>query len=125
MPEPMMDERLAAYLGARFEEHRREIEQAWPVFEAAMGEFVDAHRGDATLGAFVARMVRETAVAAFVRGTMHAAGKPYLEIVQPGDGVMFGQAVETCRMAPDLYPAFALFDGRNTEPDDETGEGER
>lgn len=110
-----MDEGLRRYFAARDEKRRREAERAYPAFEAAMGGFVDAHRGDQTLGGFIARLVKEMATAAYVQGVRHAGGPT------PDGGEIFARALEPVRTWPDLYPAFALFDGRETN---EEGEGE-
>jgi hypothetical protein len=110
-----MDEGLLRYFAERDEQRRREIEQAYPAFEAAMGGFVDAHRVDHTLGAFVARLVKEAAVAAYVQGVRHAGGPT------PKGNEIFARALEPIRTWPDLYPAFALFAGHATN---EGGEGE-
>jgi hypothetical protein len=58
-------------------------------------------------------------VAAYVRGTMHAAGVPHGNLKQPSDGVMLHQARETTQSMFELYPAWALLDGRvETEGED-------
>lgn len=53
----------------------------------------------------VAVLVRETAVAAFVRGAMWDDPRG-----MPGDSEILRQARETARTFPDLYPAWAYID---------------
>jgi GTPase len=106
-----MDEGLLRYFAEREEQRQQETAEAWPAFEAAMTEFVDAHRVDHMLGAFMARMVKEAAVAAYVQGVRHAGGET------PKGDVILARALEPIRTWPDLYPAFALFDGRGTNED--------
>lgn len=103
-----IDEGLLRYLAAREEQRQQEIAETWTVFESAMTEFVDAHRVDHALGAFMARMVKEAAVAAYVQGVRHAGGET------PKGDVILARALEPIRTWPDLYSAFALFDGRGT-----------
>lgn len=106
-------EGVLRYLAAREQQRQHEIENAYPELEAALTAFAAEHRDDPGLLVLLARMMREIAVAGFVRGTMSAAGKPWSEIQQPHDSVMLHSALETIRSMSDLYPAFALFDGRN------------
>jgi len=113
-----MDEGLLRYFADRDEQRRQEIEQAYPRFEADMRAFVEAHREDATPGGFVARLVRETAVAAYVQGSRHAPRRPLRDTADPGDNEIFARALEPIRAWPDLYPVFALFDGHESEPDE-------
>ena len=105
-------EALADYLTAREEQREREIAAALPDLERAMAVFVEAHAGDPSLGRFLARLVRETAVAAYVRGGLRMGAPP------PGDSVMFHAALETARSNEDLYPAWRVFDGRHLEEGD-------
>lgn len=107
-----IDDGLSRYLAAREQKRERDIESAYPDLEAALTAFVASHREDPGLPVLLARLMREMAVAAFVRGTMHAAGVPYSQIQQPRGAVMLHAALETIRSMEDLYPAFALFDGR-------------
>lgn len=111
---PAIDEGMARYLAARDQRRQQEIEAAYPSLEAALSAFVAGHRDDPGLPVVLARMLREMAVAAFVRGTMHT-GVPYREIRQPPDAVMLHEALETIRSMDDLYPAFSLFDRRHGE----------
>lgn len=114
-----IDDGLLRYLAARDQERQREIENAYPNLEAALTAFVAEHRDDPGLPVLLARMVREMAVGGFVRGAMHAADVPRGELQQPRDTVMLHAALETIRSMDDLYPAFALFDGRGAPRDDE------
>lgn len=106
---------LARYLEAREEQRRHEIAEAYPALERQMAGFLEVFAADENLPAYVARMVWETAVAAYVRGRMHAGG---IGTPPPKDGVMFFEALETVRANDDLYPAWRVFDGRNEDDDD-------
>lgn len=105
-----MDSRIARYFEARQREREQDIAASLPRLAVDLRDYLNAHRDDAGLPALLARMVRETAVAAFVRGTMHAGG---VDVQQPKDSVMFHAALETLRGMPDLYPAWERFDGRD------------
>lgn len=103
---------LAGYFAARAEQRQHEVAEALPQLEERMAVFLDEHATDASLGKFIARMIREVAVAAYVRGGMHGRVEP------PGDSVMLFEALETIRSMGDLYPAWRVFDGRNEEEND-------
>lgn len=112
--------RLLCYFTKREEQRQHDIEQAWPTLQADIAGFIGRHRDHPVFAAVVAKLVRELAVAAFVRGTMWAAGVPVSELKQPADSVMLHQARETTRSMFELYPAWALLDGRTeTEEADE------
>lgn len=113
---PEIDEGLLRYLTAREEQHQRETAEAWPKLERDVEAFVAAHPNDPGLPKLMARLIREVAVAAFVRGTMHAAGRSLMEAVIPPDPVIVAQALETCRSMD--YAGFRIFDGRSGEDDD-------
>lgn len=83
--------------------------------EQRMAEFLAANRDRPGVGDFLARMIRETAVAAYVRGTMHASPG---RVDAPKDSVMLSEALETIRSMDDLYPAWRVFDGRQLEEGD-------
>lgn len=109
---PEMDARLLQYLAAREADRQQAIERAQPELETALAAFIDRYRDDPGLPVLLARMLKECAVAAFVRGTMRAGG--WNEQL-PEDSAMFYQALETLRSMSDLYPAWRLFDGRDSE----------
>lgn len=114
---PDVDEGLLRYLAAREEQHQRETEEAWPKLERDVEAFMAAHPGDPGLPKLMARLIREAAVAAFVRGTMHAGGRSLTEVVIPPDPVIVAQALETCRSMD--YAGFRIFDGRGGEVGDD------
>lgn len=116
-----LEDQIVRYLGAREQQRQQEIENAYPQLEAALTAFAAEHRDDPGLPVLLARMIHEVAVTGFVRGTMFAAGKPFSQIRQPRDVEMLHAALETLRSVPDLYPAFAFFDGRVPE-DEELGD---
>jgi hypothetical protein len=63
----------------------------------------------------VAVLVRETAVAAFVRGTMWSND---VAVPVPSDSEMMRQARDTARMNPDLYPAWSVLDRAHVDGDE-------
>lgn len=103
---------LARYFEAREEERQHEIAEAYPALERQMARFLEVFADDENLPAYVARMIWETAVAAYVRGRMHASG---IGTPPPKDSVMFFETLETVRAHDDLYPAWRVFDGRHNE----------
>lgn len=112
-----IDEGLLRYFAAREEQHQRETEEAWPKLERDIEAFMAAHPTDPGLPKLMARLIREAAVAAFVRGTMHAGGRSLMEVTIPPDSVIVAQALETCRSMD--YAGFRIFDGRGCEDNDE------
>lgn len=106
---------MARYFEAREEQRQHDVAEAYPALERQMAGFLEAFADDEQLPVYVARMIRETAVAAYVRGRMHAGG---IGTTTPKDSVMFFEALETVRSHDDLYPAWRAFDGRNEEDDD-------
>lgn len=114
---PEFDEGLLRYLTAREEQHQRETTEAWPKLERDVEAFMAAHPGDPGLPKLMARLIREAAVAAFVRGTMHAGGTSLMEVVIPPDPVIVAQALETCRSMD--YAGFRIFDGHGGEGADD------
>ena len=116
MPEASFQERLLAYFTTRQEQRERDIASALPELERQMTEFVAAHTGEAGLPIVLARMIREAAVAAYVRGTMYANPT---RVGPPKDDVMLFEAMETIRGNSDLYPAWRIFTSRQLEDDDD------
>lgn len=112
---PEVDEQLLVYFAARQRQRDQAIEQAWDTLQADIAGFLERYAGHDALPFAVAKLVREMTVAAFVRGTMYAAGTPFHEIVQPSDPVMLYQARETIISMPDTYRTWALLDGRLNE----------
>lgn len=78
---------------------------AWEAFIGEVSALMDRSRYPPHV---VARLIRETAVAAFVRGAMWG-DRPV-----PGDSEMMRQARETAQEMPDLYPAWRALE-RNTQ----------
>ena len=104
---------LANYFAAREEQRQQEIRDALPQLEEQVRTFLTAHAADSSLPQFLARLIRETAVAAYIRGGMHGRVEP------PADSVMLFEALETIRSMGDLYPAWRAFDGRDEEENDD------
>ena len=116
---PEVDERILAYFAARQQQRNEAIEQSWEKLQADIAGFLELYAGYEALPFAVAKLVREMTVAAFVRGTIHAAGTPFHEIVQPSDSTMLHQARETVTSMPDIYRTWALLDGRLGEETDD------
>ncbi len=108
---------LLDYFAAREQQRQHDIDQAWPQLQADIDGFVTRFRDSPDLAGGVAKLVRELAVAAFVRGTIHG---PFVRADAPTDNFMLHAARETTQSMSDLYPAWALLDGRTeTEEDDD------
>ncbi|ACU71888.1 hypothetical protein Caci_2979 [Catenulispora acidiphila DSM 44928] len=116
---PDVDEQMLAYFAARQHQRDQAVERAWETLQADVAGFFEQYAGHDALPFAVAKLVREMTVAAFVRGTMHAAGTPFHEIVQPSDPMMLYQARETVTSMPDIYRTWALLDGRLDEETDD------
>lgn len=113
MSTPEFDTKLLAYFADREQQRQAEIDQAWDRLQADIAGFLERFAAYEAMPFAVAKLVREMTVAAFVRGTMWAAGKQFHELEQPGDAVMLHQARETVTAMPDIYKAWALLDGRH------------
>ncbi len=111
MPE-VTPEALDAYFAAREEQREREIREAYPAFERQMAGFLEAHADDENLGSYVARMIHETAVAAFAHGVWQAGGGKGDMLP---DSHVFHDALHDLRELENLYPAWRVFDGRHLE----------
>jgi hypothetical protein len=112
MSEADFREGLPGYFAARQEQHERDIKAALPDLERQMAEFVTAHAGEGGLPVALARMIREVATAAYVRGAMYASPR---RVELPRDSVMLFEALETIRYHGDLYPAWRIFTSRQLE----------
>jgi hypothetical protein len=108
---------LLDYFAVREQQRQDDIEQAWPHLQCDVTRFIEQHRTDPNLGPAVAKLVRELAVAAFVRGTMHAVGLSRSELEQPSDSFMLFVARETTASMFEQFPAWALLDGRTDNED--------
>ncbi len=73
-------------------------------FVQEVQEFMDDEELASNPAHGVAVLIRETAVAAFARGTMWSEGTPL-----PPDSEMMRQARDTAAKFPDLYPAWSMF----------------
>jgi hypothetical protein len=109
---PEFDAKLLAYFASREQQRQAEIDQAWDKLQADIAGFLERYATHEAMPFAVAKLVREMTVAAFVRGTMWAAGKQFHELEQPTDSTMLHQARETVTAMPDIYKTWALLDGR-------------
>lgn len=116
---PDLEAGLAAYLMAREQQRQQDIERAWDDLKADVGNFLTRFHDNPGLPSGVAKLVWEMSVAAFVRGTMWAVGVPHRDLEIPRDSLMVHQARETTKQMPDVYPGFALLDGRDMEDGDD------
>lgn len=112
MSTPEFDTKLLAYFADREQQRRTEIDQAWDKLQTDVAGFLERYATYEAMPFAAAKLVREMTVAAFVRGTMWAAGKQLHEQEQPTDAVMLHQARETVTAMPDIYKTWALLDGR-------------
>lgn len=115
---PDLEAGLMAYLVGREQQRQQDIERAWEDLKADVGNFLARFHDNPNLPSGVAKLVWEMSVAAFVRGTMWAAGVPHHNLTMPTDSVMVYEARETTKQMPDIYPGFALLDGRDVEAGD-------
>jgi len=109
---PEFDAGLLVYFASREQQRQAEVDQAWGRLQADIAGFLERYATYEAMPFATAKLVREMTVAAFVRGTMWAAGKQFHELEQPGDAVMLHQARETVTAMPDIYKTWALLDGR-------------
>lgn len=117
MPEPQFPPGLLDYFAIREVQRRREINECWPRLESDIAAFMNAHPDDPGLPKLVARLIREAAVAAYVCGMRQAGGS---NAYTPPDVEILHRALGTCRSMSDLYPGFALFDGKTDEDEEPT-----
>lgn len=111
MPE-VTSSALADYFAVREKRRQQDIAEALPQLEERMRGFLAEHAADPSLPQFLARLIRETAVAAGVNGVWNAGGSS--ADVRP-DSVVLHDALATVRQNRDLYPAWRVFDGRRPE----------
>jgi len=107
---------LNAYFDTRDKQRQQEIAEAYPALERQMAGFIEAFADDEHLAAYLARMIRETAVAAFAHGVWQAGGG---KADMLPDGRVFRDALHDLREFSDLYPAWRAFDARGLEEEDD------
>jgi hypothetical protein len=117
MAELTFTERIGKLLLDSEQNRQERIAAALPALEDDMRRFLATHADDPTLPQFLARMIRETAVAAHTYGLMYGAGTPKKP---PKDSVAFYEALTVIRTMDDLYPTWRAFDG-GEEVEDEDG----
>lgn len=85
---------------------------AWGAFVREIRAFMDDEELASNPAHAVAVLVRETAVAAFVRGAM------WPDAPMPPDSEMLRQAREAAHDFPDLYPAWTVLEMHSDRTDD-------
>jgi hypothetical protein len=108
MTELTFTERVSKLLLSSEQKRQERIADALPALEDDMRRFLATRAGDPMLPQFLARMIRETAVAAYAYGCAHGAGTPKKP---PKDSVAFYGALTTIRTMDNLYPTWRAFDG--------------
>jgi hypothetical protein len=110
---------LLDYFAVRERQRQADIDQAWPQLQADVAGFLDRFRDSPHLAHGVAKLVRELAIAAFVRGSMYG---PFTRSDAPTDSFMLYVARETTQDMPGIYRTFALLDGRTETEMEEDGD---
>ena len=103
---------LVAYFAAREDRRQQEIAAALPQLEEQMAGFLAEHAADPSLPQFLARLIRESAIQAWVR-----SASPDARI--PTDSVILYETLYACRANDDKCPAWRVFDGRQLEDGDD------